>query len=46
MTLQFLLDTNAISEPARPVRNLGFMRRLTQNIGLMCTSTPTLSEIQ
>lgn len=33
MSLRFLLDTNVVSEPARPTPNLGVLRKLRQHEG-------------
>ena len=45
MSLRYLLDTNALSEPARPVKNLAFMRRLAQVTQEIATCAPAEAEV-
>lgn len=45
MSVRYLLDTNALSEPARPVRNLIFMRRFSEAIQEIATCAPAVAEV-
>ena len=43
--LRFLLDTNVLSEPARPHPNAGVRIRLQEHRGEVCTAAPVLHEM-
>ena len=45
MSLRYLLDTNALSEPARPIKNLAFMRRLSKAVHEIATCAPAVAEV-
>ncbi len=43
--MRFLLDTNVLSEPARPEPNPGVMKRLEQHRDEVCTAAPVWNEL-
>ena len=45
MTIRFLLDTNALSEPLRPRPDPGFMRRLERRRDEISTAAPVWHEL-
>ncbi len=46
MILRYLLDTNTISDPSRPVPNLGILRRLRQYDGEVALAAPVWHELR
>lgn len=46
MTLRYLLDTNILSDPAKPVPNLGISRRLREHDGEMALAAPVWHELR
>lgn len=45
MSLRFLLDTNALSEPARPFPNPQVVRQIDLHLGEIATAAPVWNEI-
>lgn len=45
MILRYLLDTNTISEPARPVPNPGILRKLEQHAEEVAIASPVWHEL-
>ena len=45
MAIHFLLDTNILSEPTKPLPNTRVMTRLTENSGQFATATIAYHEI-
>lgn len=43
--LRFLLDTNVLSDPTRPLPNAGVRSRLQKHRGEVCTAAPVLHEM-
>ena len=46
MSLRFLLDTNAVSEPIRPAPNRRLLNRLSMHTGAMGIAAPTWHELR
>jgi len=46
VSLRFLLDTNVLSEPLRPVPNRRLLDRLDRHIGTMGLAAPTWHELR
>ncbi len=46
MILRYLLDTNTVSDPFRPVPNLGILRRLRQHDGEVALAAPVWHELR
>jgi tRNA(fMet)-specific endonuclease VapC len=45
LSLSYLLDTNVLSEPARPSPNPGVQRRLRETEGTVATASPVWHEL-
>lgn len=46
MILRYLLDTNTVSDPFRPIPNLGILRRLRQHDGEVALAAPVWHELR
>ena len=46
MTLRYLLDTNVVSEPMRPVPAAGILRRLEEHKGQLAIAAPVWHELR
>ena len=45
MGLEYLLDTNALSEPVKPTPSPDFLRRLAEHSQVLCTAAPVWHEL-
>ncbi len=43
--MRYLLDTNVLSEPARPTPNADILRKWRENVDQLCTGAPVWNEL-